>query len=61
MYRFSHLLCARTKEITQPKAPSEFIEITAGNFYQRLPLSIGSIEVAEAYVKGSEKTTRITT
>jgi len=29
----------------------EFIEITAGNFYQRLPLSIESIEVAEAMLK----------
>jgi len=29
----------------------EFIEITAGNFYQRFPLSIESIEVVEAMLK----------
>lgn len=44
-----------TREITPPKAPSEFIEITAGNFYQRLPLNIESIEVAEAMLKVLKK------
>jgi len=40
-------------KITQPKeVPSgEFIEVTAGQFYQRLPLSIESIEVVEAMLK----------
>ena len=40
------------------KAPSEFIEITAGDFYQRLPLNIESIEVAEAMLKVLKKQLR---
>jgi len=44
-----------TKTVTIPQAPSEFIEITAGDFYQRLPLSTEAIEVAEAMLKVLKK------
>lgn len=47
-----------TKTGTAPKEtlPSgEFIEITAGSFYQRLPLSLDSLEVAEAMLKVLKK------
>lgn len=44
-----------TKELAPPKASSEFIEITAGNFYQRLPLNLDSLEVAEAMLKVLKK------
>lgn len=44
-----------TKGLTPPKAPSEFIEITAGHFYQRLPLNLDSLEVAEAMLKVLKK------
>lgn len=41
---------------SREKLPSgEFIEITAGSFYQRLPLSLDSLEVAEAMLKVLKK------
>ncbi len=40
------------EKLAMETAPSgEFIEVTAGQFYQRLPLSIESIEVVEAMLK----------
>ena len=48
-------LMPKAKTQTEIAPSGEFIEITAGNFYQRLPLSIESIEVTESLLKVLKK------